>query len=60
VQVDTRRLGAELAAPLDETLYLQVSNARKKSVRVGKSTDGAPRHPYHRELGEYAKINLSP
>jgi hypothetical protein len=57
VQVDTRRPGAKLAAPLDDTNYLQISYSRKTgSVNVRTALEGIV---HLRELGVYAKINLS-
>jgi hypothetical protein len=44
VQVDTRRLSAKLAAPLDETRYLQISYSRKIFDWVGKCANNARGH----------------
>ena len=50
VQVDMGRFGAELAALQDETLYVQVSYARKIFIRIGKCADNARLHPHLRDL----------
>jgi hypothetical protein len=45
MQVDTRRPGAKLAAPLDDTYYLEISYSRKIfdwSVNVRKALEGIP------------------
>jgi hypothetical protein len=41
MQVDMRRLGAKLAAPLDDTRYLQISYSRKICDWVGKCANRA-------------------
>ena len=44
VQVDTRQLGAEVAARGDDTLHLRVPDGRMIYVGVGKGHNGTVRH----------------
>jgi hypothetical protein len=46
MKVDTCRLGTELAAPLDDTYYLEVPYPRKIRIWVGKRANGARGHPH--------------
>jgi hypothetical protein len=59
VQVDTRRLSAKLAAPLDETHYLQVSYSRKVFDWVGKCADNARGHPSPPGVGALVLVEVT-